>query len=88
MIDNTGIILLAIALVALVYTQPWENFHHFRRVSHDANLPNKNAFNNYYRVGYHESRDIGWKPSDTWDHLRPESNIIPQCYDHGHSVYS
>lgn len=48
--------------------------------TYDQYLFNRNSFGNYYRIGYEQSRNLGWKPSETWDHLRPENNECPQCY--------
>lgn len=42
--------------------------------------PNSNAFRNYYRVGYDNSKVLGWKPNQSWDELRPEKNECPDCF--------
>lgn len=49
-------------------------------------IPNQNAFRNYYRIGYESSQTMGWKPSETWDHLRPEYSEQPNCY-HKDRIY-
>lgn len=73
-------IVLAITIVYYFYqSYTIEKYANF--TSFDHYLPNRNAFKNYYRVGYEQSQDIGWKPSETWDHLRPENNECPDCFD-------
>ena len=79
------LIVLALTFVYYAYmayfTEGYTNFTSFHHT-----LPNRNAFTNYYRVGFERSRDLGWKPHESWDHLRPEYNECPECF-HKDQIY-
>lgn len=63
-----------------------ESFDTFKSISAEYYLPNSNAFGNYYRNSFRLSKQLGWKPTETWDHLRPEFNENPSCY-HVDKIY-
>ena len=58
----------------------WKKEKYYNFGTYDQYLPNKNNFRNYYRIGYENSKSLGWKPTETWDHLRPEFSECPNCY--------
>lgn len=78
------LVFAAIIIVLILYfhktNQSLESFDTFKAISAEHYLPNQNAFSNYYRVGYELGQHMGWKPSETWDHLRPEYNECPSQY--------
>lgn len=59
----TMMALLAFIFYTLITYETFQSFY--------EQQPNNNAFGNYYRVGYHQGKPLGWKPSNTWDHLTP-----------------
>lgn len=78
-------LIFGLIVVALIWcfhqnNKTVESFDTFKAISAEHYLPNSNAFKNYYRVGYEQSKAIGWKPSENWDHLRPEYSECPDCF--------
>lgn len=69
-----GILILGLLWLYKKMNERTESYANFNLVSCENYLPNTNAFGNYYRIGSRLSEDLGWKPSDTWDHMRPEYN--------------
>ena len=74
-----GLLLLIFLLVCIhsrnKLSEGFVNFNTYNR-----HTPNRNAFTNYYRIGSEGGKSLGWKPSMTWDHLRPENNECPTCF--------
>jgi len=81
-ISKNWIIIGIIAFVYLILTERrLEYFGSWKTpLTYDYYTPNQNAFRNFYRVGYELSEKIGWKPTDTWNHLQPQNNDCPQCF--------
>jgi hypothetical protein len=78
---------LVITLIILyyqTYIMPKEAYTNF--TSFDSNLPNRNGFGNYYRVGFNRSENLGWMPHENWDYLRPEFSECPDCF-HYDKIY-
>lgn len=72
--------ILFFAILYFIYQNYYFESFQTYFTSPDPFLPNSNAFGNYYRTGYEQSKDLGWKPSDNWDHLRPEFSICPDKF--------
>jgi hypothetical protein len=66
------IILVVVLYLLIKYYYQYEFFT--TEYGYDKYAPNKNAFGNYYRVGYENGENIGWKPTQTWDDLTPQNN--------------
>ena len=79
-----GLVLVFTIIYFFYQSSVIEKYANF--TSFDQYLPNRNGFKNYYRVGYEQSENMGWKPSETWDHLRPEYNECPECF-HKDRIY-
>lgn len=80
-----AIIVLVLGTLFLLYQSYfYESYADF--TSFDSHLPNRNAFGNYYRIGSEQSRSLGWKPHENWDHLRPEFSECPDCF-HKDRIY-
>ena len=75
-----SVIVIGLALLYFLFKSFFTSESYANFTSFHHNLPNKNSFRNAYRIGYHESQKLGWKPTDTWDHLRPEYNEAPDCF--------
>lgn len=76
--------LLVIYIIWLTVISPgMEYFGNYASQSpliYDHYVSNQNAFRNYYRVGFENSENIGWKPINDFEHLRPENNEHPECF--------
>jgi hypothetical protein len=83
--DNIHKELKPIIIIALIVFLFWwfstytESFYNNPNIYLET-VPNNNAFGNYYRAGYEDNKDLGWKPSLTWEYLRPEANECPECF--------
>jgi len=81
--NRSYIYLAIIILILIILYLLFQNYHYESFETYFTSpdyLPNSNAFGNYYRIGYQKSKDLGWKPSNNWDNLRPEFNICPNQY--------
>lgn len=75
---QVAVITLVVFFIAYLVLDLAEGFASLR--TYDHHLNNRNQFKNYYRIGYDKGKNLGWKPSDRWDHLRPEFSEAPDCY--------
>lgn len=78
-------IAFTLIVLILIFTyhkknQAIELFDAFKDVSYHQYQRNCNKFKNYYRIGYENSKKMSWKPTETWDHLRPEFSEAPECF--------
>ena len=81
--SNLYIYLAVIILVLVILYLLYKNYHYESFETYFTSpdyLSNSNAFGNYYRICYQQSQALGWKPSDNWDHLRPEFNVCPKQF--------
>lgn len=46
---------------------------------YDYYIPNQNQFRNQYRIGFEQSKALGWKPTNEWTHLIPQNNEVAGC---------
>lgn len=85
---KVSLIVLGLAIIYFLYqsylANTQESYANF--TSFDSFLPNRNGFGNYYRVGFNRSENLGWKPHETWDYLRPEFSECPECF-HYDKIY-
>lgn len=75
-----SIFTLFLIIILLLNQYNYIEFFQTYFTSPDPFLPNSNAFGNYYRIGYEQSKNLGWKPSDDWNQLRPEFNVCPDSF--------
>lgn len=82
--DYTFIKILVVVLIIVLVVCFLSNNEYFSLfpspLIYDTFIDNRNSFRNYYRIGYDQSANLGWKPDTTWDYLQPESNEAPECF--------
>jgi hypothetical protein len=81
------LIILLVFVILFVFVVPrYEEFLNFgptqvkTPLTYDYGIPNANQFRNYYRSDFHQGKNLGWKPTDEWEYLRPEANECTDCF--------